>query len=309
MKKPESHTMLLLFYTIFVTLISGKNLRIVGGEEVGDTTSFPWLVAIISRNVTLETDSWNNSSDYYYRHFCGGSIINESWILTAAHCLLDIASDEVAVVAGTYNLSAMTGQLRHVEMVYVHEYYNYSIIVNDIALLKLAQPLVLNESAAIILLANKDDPLADGQIFTLAGWGALDVNGTFSPILNSVEVPGMPLWKCANLLEDIYITNICAGGVRGEDSCSGDSGGGMTMTVDYVEILYGIVSWGMGCASENPGVYTAVSMYRDWIEEVSGLTLGNRADDELSGHRDLYITVGMGASVVTVVMFIAVIIV
>jgi len=90
------------------------------------------------------------------------------------------------------------------------------------------------------------------------------VNGTeFATILNSVEVPGIPLEKCSNLLEDIFSTNICAGGVRGEDSCYGDSGGGLTMTVDHVEILYGIVSWGIGCATESPGVYTAVSMYRE----------------------------------------------
>jgi len=298
--------MVILFYIIFVAFVCGNTPRIVGGDEVDETTSFPWLVAIVNRNVTLETDTYNNRSDYFNRQFCGGSIINESWILTAAHCLEDVAPNQVAIVAATYNLSTTMGQLRWVSDVIIHEYYNSTTVVNDIALLELEEPLVLNSNVAVILPATTDDPVVDGQIYTLAGWGAINKSGTeYSPILKTVTVPGVSVEDCGEVLDNIYDTNLCAGGVDGEDSCSGDSGGPMTMTVDSVEILYGIVSWGLSiCATANPAVYTAVSMYRDWIEENSGLSLGNE-DASSDDNTKLYMIIGIVVGIVVVIMLLA----
>merc|ERR1712061_610112 len=90
----------------------------------------------------------------------------------------------------------------------------------------------------------------------------------------------------------IFETNLCAGGVKGEDSCQGDSGGPMTMEVDSVQLLYGIVSWGTTCASSYPAVYTAVAMYRDWIQVVSGLTLGSSVQSS-STNNTLYLIIGI----------------
>jgi len=282
--------MLFFFYIFFIALVCGKTPRIVGGDRVTDTTSIPWLVAIIKRNVTEEANGIEQTSDYFNRQFCGGSIIDAAWILTAAHCFEDMENaEEVSIVAATYDLSTTMGQLRNAETIYMHAEYNPDTTENDIALIKLDQRLLLSESVAIILPANMDDPFEDGQMYTLAGWGANDMNGTVhSPDLYTVDVPGVSLESCSEVLDDIFYTNLCAGGVYGEDSCSGDSGGPMSMTVDSIEILYGIVSWGPAqCATSSPAVYTDVAMYRTWIEDISGLELGNKAliedDSELPG--------------------------
>jgi len=278
-----------LFFITFLKLVCGKDPRIVGGTEVLDTTTFPYLVAIIMRN-----SSYDN---YYYRQYCGGSIIDESWILTAAHCI-STKADQISVLAGTYNLSNMSmGFLRNVSEVYVHEEYNNSTLVNDIALLELEKPMTLSDSVAIITRANVDDPITNGQMYTLAGWGAINMNGTeYDPILNTVEVPAVDLESCSSVLADIYDTNLCAGGVPGEDSCFGDSGGPMSITVNSNEILYGIVSWGLElCATANPAVYTAVAMYQDWIDKNM---LGTTA--ESASNQSLYVIIAIVASVLVV---------
>jgi len=285
---------MIFFYAIFLVIVSGQAPRIVGGDPVTDTTSFPWLVALLYRDVTAEEDGFDVTSDYYYRQFCGGAIINESWIVTAAHCIENFTyANEVAIIAGIYNLSTDMGELRNVEVIYEHGDYDDETFENDIALLELEEPLELSDSVAIILPANTDDPLEIGQMYTLAGWGALDENGTvYSPDLYTVEVPAVSLEYCNEVLGGIYDTNICAGGVKGEDSCQGDSGGPMTMEVDSVQLLYGIVSWGYGCARSYPAVYTAVAMYRDWIQETSGLTLGN-VESSSTDDYTMYIIIGI----------------
>jgi len=298
--------MVFLFLPILIALVCGKDARIVGGDKVTDTTSFPWLVALIHRNITDENNGIANNTDYFNKQFCGGSIINESWILTAAHCTAEISYiGDVAIVAAIYDLSTTMGQLRNVIGIYEHEEYDSNTLRNDIALLELEQPLVLSDSVEVILPANTDDPLEDGQIYTLAGWGANSMNGTiYSPYLFTVDVPGVNLQSCIiELVAVLDDTNICAGDVYGEDSCQGDSGGPMTMEVDSVEILYGIVSWGEECASGAPAVYTAVAMYRDWIQETAGLELGNPASSS-SSSSEIYIIVGcvLGALLIIAVI-------
>jgi len=84
----------------------------------------------------------------------------------------------VAIVAATYNLNTTMGELRYVTSVIVHADYDNTTLVNDIAMLELAAPLVLSDSVAVILHANKDDPVVSGQMYTLAGWGATNILGT-----------------------------------------------------------------------------------------------------------------------------------
>jgi len=124
--------------------------------------------------------------------------------------------------------------------------------------------------------------------------------------LYTVNVPAVSLNSCIEALGvDIYDTNICAGGVYGEDSCQGDSGGPMTMAVDSVEILYGIVSWGVGCATSKPAVYTAVAMYREWIQKNTGIDLGYPGSSR--ANYEIYIILGcvFGALLVlSVIVFI-----
>jgi len=123
-----------------------------------------------------------------------------------------------------------------------------------------------------------------------------------------VTVPDVSVEDCGEVLEDIYDTNLCAGGVAGKDSCFGDGVGPMTRSVNSNEILYGVVSWGLSlCAIGYPGVYTAVSMYRDWIEDNSGLTLGNTDYDAgSSDDSNTYIILGTLVGVIVVLVLVLV---
>jgi len=296
-------------------LVSGKNARVIGGTEVQDTTTFPWIVAIFPKKHVL-------------RNHCGGSIIDQSWILTAAHCMFKVnattgmvdgylQANEISILAGTYNLSNMDmGLLRNVSSVHMHENWDTSTYQHDIALLKLEKPLSLNDSVAKISLAKKNDPRNPGQMYTAAGWGATWVNYTtgwseaqhFQPILKTVDVAEVSLNRCMSILEhnevmqrlfdesnetvEIHDTQICAGDVEGENVCHGDSGGPLSMTVNSTDILYGIVSWGMlPCGRGGPVVYTYVAIYQEWITRITRSS--NTASNII-----VYVVLGLVAGIV-----------
>jgi len=261
----------------FLTLLAiiGECLgmeRIIGGK---DATYAPWIVALVYH------DSWDSSP--YANHFCGGSIIDESWVLTAAHCVIHMDASELYIVAGVIDLEDTSeGQSRDIENVIMHWNYKDDTVERDIALLQLQSPLELNDDVAIIELANEGDPLENGQEYTTAGWGTkvYEYRSYWYPnVLQILEgVPHYKNWKCRKMFPDFGVTpnrHICAGGNVGEDSCVGDSGGPLWMMVDSTPLLYGITSWGMGCASELPGVYTQVSWFRRWIENQMDSSLPN----------------------------------
>jgi len=243
-----------------------KSARIVGGE---DAKEVPWIVPLI----------YSESGSLWQNHFCGGSIIDDSWILTAAHCTIDLDPSDLYIFAGVVNFDdTSSGQSRNVLNIYMHEQYNDWTLMNDIALLELQSPLELNNTVAAIDLANEGDPMDNDQEYTVEGWGATEADGYNFP--NSLQVlAGLPhydITMCSLRLEDISLTkHLCAGGNVGYDACTGDSGGPMWMSVDSTPLLYGITSWGEGCASDLPGVYTRVSFFRDWIESKTALNLSN----------------------------------
>jgi len=261
---------------VLVSLVSGKDPRIVGGTKVYDTTTFPWIVSLLYNDSTLA------GLPYFEQHGCAGSIIDQFWILTAAHCLYSRQAHEISVLAGTYNLSNMDmGFLSKVSEVYRHQNFSSSSLKNDIALLKLEKPINLSDSVAVIHLAEEKDPRNSGQIYTVAGWGATNMKRyrdpwgyqwdfTYGPILKTVEVADLSRRECLrksgqNVPEEDFDTLICAEDEVGEGTCRRDSGGPVTMTVNSTDILYGIVSRGLWPCGTKPALYTKVAAYQDWI--------------------------------------------
>jgi len=289
---------------VLASLVSGKGARVIGGDEVHDTTTFPWIVGILNRNLVGMT--------YYQQQYCGGSIIDQSWILTAAHCVDGTQAHEISIVAGTYNLSNMDmGSVRNVSAVHCHEDYNNFTLENDIALLKLEKPLNLSDSVGTIALANMNDPRNPGQVYTLAGWGAISFNHTteypsYDPILKTVDIADVPYDVCLSFAEldvtmlaylDINIDNyICAGDTVGENACFGDSGGPLSMTVGSTDILYGITSFVfLPCGREGPSGYAAVAMYQDWVANITGLS---NPSSKTASNVNVYVVIGLVAGIV-----------
>jgi len=253
--------------------------RIIGGK---DASSIPWIVPLVRSYMPLQ--------NMFYGRFCGGSIIHENWVLTAAHCLEGLDPSDLYVVGGVVDLTdTSNAQQRNVHSIRIHEDYDDRYLWNDIALLELESPFCLDDHVAMIDAATDDDPYVTGQMYTVAGWGVRAYDPNWQDMDNFdwdtstalQELEGYPhqdedycddFWQNWAGGFDLFDATIqlCAGGIAGQDSCFGDSGGPLWMDVNDIPVLYGIVSYGTGCASNDPTVNTRVSAFQAWIESYIG---------------------------------------
>ncbi|KAL7735800.1 hypothetical protein ACLKA6_017806 [Drosophila palustris] len=235
---------------------SSLNGRIVGGHET-HVAVYPHQISLRRKAINLPKNPFS--------HICGGSIIAEDVIVTAAHCIIASVASQYKVVAGTSRRNGGDGVIVSVTEIIMHEKYNPSTYDHDIALLRLSSPLPLNNfTMKAIELASED--VAPGAISTITGWGTTSSGGTASNQLLAVDVPIVSNADCDKDYGGDRITDsmLCAGvrGVGGKDACQGDSGG--PLIVDNK--LHGVVSWGYGCADPKyPGVYAKVSYLNAWI--------------------------------------------
>lgn len=164
-----------------------------------------------------------------------------------------------------------TEQLIQVSEMIMHENYASQTANNDIALLRLASPIVYTPYALPACLPTRhlaEHGLWAIRLHTVSGWGRRSENGPTSNILLQLKVPRIPTQQCVEESGVVLTNNMfCAGYIEGrQDSCKGDSGGPLVTKYKKTFFLLGIVSWGKGCARPgNYGIYTRVSNYLEWI--------------------------------------------
>lgn len=236
--------------------------RIIGGTDAqqGD---WPWMVS-------LQTSSG---------HFCGGTLIDAYWVLTAAHCVDTFASSfrpGLRVAIGLHRRSELAqSELIQVERFFQHpdwDTYNYDS-PNDIALLQLSQAA---QSPPLSLAQPNSRIDQAGQLATALGWGATTISSGSSDVLQQVNVPLVSLSTCQHVYARDYSlidSQLCAGLVEGgKDTCFGDSGGPLAVFDGRQWQQVGITSFGgkasgPPCAGEEAyGIYSRVSSFIEFVD-------------------------------------------
>ncbi|XP_018356665.1 PREDICTED: trypsin 5G1-like [Trachymyrmex septentrionalis] len=219
-------------------IIGGKNAKI--GE-------FPYQVSLKYNNI----------------HRCGGSIIDNYNILTAARCVdgLENSVGNLKVHAGT-NWLDVSGAVYDVESVSVNSKYDDYLFINDVALVHLKNSITYNRLVKPINLTTFDEGL-ENKPCTLTGWGTTSIDGSTSNYLQKIKLIVYPQEDCKAAQPKVRDSHICTLTKEGEGACYGDSGG--PLVANKVQI--GIVSFGNPCALGYPDIYTRVSSFVPWINE------------------------------------------
>lgn len=250
----------------------GLSFRITNARDhESEFGEFPWMVALFE-----ETEVLGVRTNVYK---CGGSLIHPRVVLTATHCVNKKRS--LTARAGEWDTQtpdeSISHQDRKVQEIILHEGFHKGGLFNDIALLVLESPVETAENVGFVCLP-KPSSMFDGAQCTASGWGSHEFGGTEQTILKKVDVPVVPRATCQDLFRmlrksqtyELHESYLCAGGLKGQDTCKGDGGSPLvcpTVVVADQYVQAGIVSWGRGCGSEQvPGVYTNVAVLRDWID-------------------------------------------
>ncbi|XP_071128570.1 scavenger receptor cysteine-rich domain-containing protein DMBT1-like isoform X5 [Mytilus edulis] len=244
--------------------------KIVYGT-VAEYGMYPWQVGV--RKI------------YYYDYFsrkkissvwCGGTIINKHWILSAAHCFDGVLKSKITIRTGDHNHKRPDDyeQEFDVEAILTHDQYDSDTYDNDIALVKISsddgQGITFNDYVQPACLPDLDTLYRVGTLCHISGWGKTE-HGVSPNVLRKEKIPIMNTSKCRSLYKHDSITThmLCAGYEEGGvDTCQGDSGGPLVCQVNGRYTVLGVTSWGNGCGDAGaPGVYAHTRSLLPWITD------------------------------------------
>merc|ERR1712126_69134 len=236
-----------------------RGTRIVGGQET-EVNEYPWQVGLVSGSGT--------------RPWCGGSLISNQHVLTAAHCTAGGSTSSIRVLVGEHDTSDSDANIVTISAINDHPNYNSGTLDNDYSILTLSSPVTFSTNVAPVCLPAATSNLYVGSVATVTGWGTTSSGGSQPDVLQEVDVTVISNSQCEGNYGSSSITSamVCAADT-GKDSCQGDSGGPMVTPENGRYAQIGVVSWGYGCASPDyPGVYARVTSVKSWIQTIASGT-------------------------------------